>query len=165
MHLVLKLVDRWQWVLHIKAARIGHTIEIGDRETWVGTIAIHHYRPNKEWEYCLGEQLEVLAEVEYAMVVESDRHTHIMQRWRIALEILDGINVSVEHIRAIENALRLVSATLNKIIVVGIDASYHIATKRLALEEVHQYRLLTTRQINLRWQHHLEIAFIVLKLA
>ena len=99
------------------------------------------------------------------MVIESDRHTDIVQRWCIALEVLDGINVGMEHIRAIEYALRLVGAALNKIIVIGINTSYHIAAKRLALEEVHQHRLLTTSKIDLRRQHHLEIALIVLELA
>ena len=131
----------------------------------IGPIAIHHYRPYKEWEDSLGELLEVFAEVEDAMIIKGDRHTDIVERWRIALIVLDGIYVGVEHIRTVENALRLMGAALNKIVVIGIDTGYHIATKRLALEKIHQYRLLAASKIHLRWQHHLEVTLVVLELA
>ena len=71
----------------------------------------------------------------------------------------------MEDIRAVEHLLRLMTATLYQVVVIGIHTGDHITSERFPFEEVHQHRFLTTRQISLGGQHHLEIAFVVLKLA
>ena len=57
------------------------------------------------------------------------------------------------------------TATLYQVVVIGIHTGDHITSERFPFEEVHQHRLLASRQISLGGQHHLEIAFVVLKLA
>ena len=99
------------------------------------------------------------------MIVKRHGDTHVMQRRRITLEILDGIDVGMEDIRALKHPFRLSCAPLNHIVIVGIHTGYHVLAQRFSFEEVHQHRLLSTRQIALRRQHHLEIALIVLKFA
>ena len=82
------------------------------------------------------------------MIVECYRHAYIMQRRGVTLKILDGIHVGVEHVRTVQDALRLMGATLHQVVVIGIYAGNHIASQRLALEEVHQYGFLAACEIN-----------------
>ena len=108
------------------------------------------------------------------MVVEGDGHADIMQGWCIALVVLDGIYIGMEDVRALQHLLRLRRHALHQIVVVGIHTGYHVHAKpalaiffpvllTFNLQEVHQHRLLTPRQIGFRRQHHLKIAVVVLE--
>ena len=64
-------------------------------------------------------------------------------------------------------------ATLYQVVVIGIYTGYHVAAQRTVslivmlsfLQKVHQHGFLTTREIDFRREHHLEIALVVFKLA
>ena len=164
MYLALDIGYRRSRVLNIETTGVGNAVEIGDGELGIEAVAIHHDRPHKQREQGLAELREILAEVEDAVIVERDRHADIMQRRGVALKILDGIHIGVEDIRTVEDTARLTGAALNKIVVIGIDAGYHIATKGLALQKIHQHRLLAAREVDLRRQHDLEVTLVVLEL-
>ena len=70
MYLTLYVRYGALWILHAESAWIGNAIEIGYRELRVIAIAIHHNRPNEEWEQNLTECLEVAPKVEDTMIIE-----------------------------------------------------------------------------------------------
>ena len=110
-HLPSDIVDRGLRVLHIKATRVGDAVQVSDGEPGIVAVAIEHDRPHEQGEEGLTELTEILAEVKDTVVVERHRHTHVMQRGCITLEVLDGINIGMEDIRAVEHLLRLMTAT------------------------------------------------------
>ena len=125
--------------------------------------AIDPYRPDEKRKDNLGELSEILTEIEDAVVVQRHGHTDIVKRRGVALVVLYGIDIGVEHVGALQYLLRRVGAALQKVVVVGIDAGNHaIAELR---SEVHQHRLLASRQVELRGQHHFKVAMLVLELA
>ena len=131
--LTLNIINRGCRILHTETARIGNTTEVGDRELGVIAITIHHDTPHKKRKNGLGELLEVIAEIEDAMIVECYRHAYIMQRRGVTLKILDGIHVGVKHIWTVKDALRLASAALYQIVVIGIYAGNHIAPQDISI--------------------------------
>ncbi len=149
MHLAPDLRDRTFRTLNAEATGIDHLAEIGNGKTGVIAVTINHDRPDEQGEYRLGELAEIGSEIKDAVVVERHRHTDIMQRRGIALEVLNRIDIGMEHIGALEDSAGGIGAALQQVVVVGIDTGNHILAQRLALEEVHQHRLLTPGQIDL----------------
>ena len=111
-HLPSDIVDRRSRVLYIKASRVSNTVQISDREPGIVSVAIEHDRPHEQREESLTKQTEVLSEIKDTVVVERHRHTYIMQRGRITLEVLDGIDIGMEDIRTVQYLLRLMTSTL-----------------------------------------------------
>ena len=62
------------------------------------------------------------------MVVERYRHADIAQRGRIALQVLDGIGVGVQHVGILQHLARRFAGALSEEVVVGIDAGEHRAS-------------------------------------
>ena len=152
-------------VLHVETARIGNTVEVGNRELGVIAVAVEHDRPDKQREQGLAELLEIASEIEDAMVIERDGYADIMQRWGITLEVLNGIDISMEYVWAFKYPARLGCMSLYHIVIVGIDTGYHIPSKGFAFEEVHQHGFLAACQVAFRREHHLEITLVILELA
>ena len=76
----------------------------------------------------------------------------------------------MEHKGTAQYLLRRSRSSLQQIIVVGIHTGNHILTQSefvailLTFKEVHQHRLLPSRQVHLRREHDLEVSLVVLEL-
>ena len=138
--------------------------EVGHRELVVAVGAVVPDVPDEERIDGLGQLLEVLLHVEDDVVVERHRHTHVVERGRVALHVLDGVGVGVEDERTLEDGARGERGALDEVVVVGVDTGDE-PLSGLAVEGAHQGSFLTPLQDVLpRGQHHLEVIVGRLKL-
>ena len=107
-----QMVYRGLWVEDTKASRICYAIEVRQRETVVIACPIGPYRPDEQWEYGLGVLAHIVVEIKDTVVVQRDSHTRVVQRRSIALQVLDGIGISMKHVGAFYYLMRLSRSTL-----------------------------------------------------
>ena len=101
--------------------------------------------------------LEKRFEIEDAAVVERGHHTHVLERRGITLEVLNGINISVEHKRVSTHLPRSFRCfALHQIIIVGIHTGNHGRAEAVA-QIVHQCDFLSLAQRGARREHHFKI--------
>ena len=86
-----------------------------------------------------------------------------MERGAVALQVLYGVGVGVEHVGVVYHDVRRLRGALYEIVVVGIDARYHVAAT-LSGYHAHDGGLLAAlKTVGARGQHHLEVARVVLE--
>ena len=163
-HLVPHVGDAVGRVLHGEVPGLDGLVEVGDGELGVVGRAVVPDAPYEEGED--GERVlpHVFLEVEHLVVVERHHHAHVVQRWRVALEVLNGVDVGVEYVGVAHDVLRGLRGPLHEEVVVGVDAGYHVLAHVVA-HEVHEHLFLALGQAHLRGQHHLEVVLVVLELA
>jgi len=91
-------------------------------------------------------------------------HAGVVQRVGVALVVLDGVGVGVDDEGAADELARRGGGSLQQVVVVGIDARYHVLAQRVA-QPVHHGHLFALGQRAAAGQHHLEVVFVVGKLA
>ena len=70
----------------------------------------------------------------------------------------------MEYVRIVEDGLGRPAGTLFEVVVVGIDARYHVAPYSAGCNKAHNGSLLASFQVvETRRQHHLEVTFGILK--
>ena len=95
------------------------------------------------------------------MVVEGNHDTGFVQRWRIALQVFNGVSVGVEDVRIGCYLLRHLGGALHEIVVISVHAGNHV-TSYLVHQQIHQHRLFASiKTFHARGQHHLEIPGVV----
>lgn len=77
--------------------------EVAHGELAVMACAVIPNVPDKQGIYGARIILEILSQVENGVVIESHRHAHVMERRRVALQVLYGVSVGVEDERAGDN--------------------------------------------------------------
>ena len=117
----------------------------------------HEHRINK-----LGKLAHVTLKVEYLSVVERSRNAHSAQQRRITLEVLYCVSVGVKHIRVLAYRARSLACALQQVVVVGINASNHVSSQRIA-KYVCYGHFLAFCQRCARRQHYFEIQLVVLE--
>ena len=83
-------------IAHIEIARLDDMQEVGHRELSVSVHAVIPDVPYEERPDGAGEFFEILLYVEDDTVVECHGHAYVMERWRVALHVLDGVGIGVE---------------------------------------------------------------------
>lgn len=162
-HLASEDAQRRLDVVGIEVSHLYDMQEIGYGELAIFSCAIEPDAPHEQRKYSERELAEVVLEVEYGVVVERNSHAHVVERGRVALQVLYGIGVGVEYVGTVEYGLRHRCGALYEIVVVGIDAGYHVAAHP-TVEQTHQGRLLAALKVwHARGQHHFEVAGVVLK--
>ena len=74
------------------------------------------------------------------MVVECNHDSHVVKAFGIALVIFYGVDIGVEDVGRFEDFFRRGCQSLHEVVVVGVDACYHVGSYPVAYE-VHEYRL------------------------
>ena len=87
-----------------------------------------------------------------------------MQGRCITLVILYGIDKGVYDIRIVEHEGGVVIGSLQQVVIVGIDAGYHIASHTIAHQR-QEGGFLSLREVRAYGKHHLKITCLILKLA
>ena len=68
-----------------------------------------------------------------------------MQGGGVALVVLDGVCIGMKYIWIVQHKARHIVASLHEVVIIGINASYHVAAQLLA-NHVDQSNLLALRQ-------------------
>ena len=161
-HLGAQMGQRGQRVEDVEATEVDDACEVGHREAVVVARAVSPHAPDEQREDGLAVLRQEVLKVEDAVVVERDADANLVERGRVALHVLDGVCVGVEHVAALGHAARLGGGSLQQVVVVGIDTGYHVGAYVLA-NEVHQHRLFAALQPLVRGQHDLKVAPVVLE--
>ena len=149
--------------LNGEMSRLDDAAEVADGEQLVDAHTVVPDAPDKEREDGLRVLAHELGHVEHLMVVERDGNAHLAQRRRVALQVFDGVGVSVEHVGILEHLARAFGGALHQIVVVGIDAGYHVRS-RLPRQQLHHGSLLAALQLaDARGEHDLEVALLILE--
>ena len=96
------------------------------------------------------------------VVVECGHNASCVERRGIALIVFNSIDVGMKDIRIGTQDFRGERSALQGIIIVGIDAGYHILTQ-LRPQLVLQYGLLALAQRGARGEHNLKIIMLALE--
>ena len=97
-------------------------------------------------------------------VVQRGLHTDFMQTVGKAVEVLDGIAISLEDIGILVYLMRHLGGTLQQEVVVAVYTSYQAAAQLRCVQRIHQHHLLALCQRGGRGKHHLKITFLILEL-
>ena len=81
-----------------------------------------------------------------------------------AVEVLDGIAISLEDIGILVYLMRHLGGTLQQEVVVAVYTSYQAAAQLRCVQRIHQHHLLALCQRGGRGKHHLKITFLILEL-
>ena len=127
-------------------------------------LAVKPYIPQEERIDNLRVEAEEGSKVDERSIVESALHAHTVQTFGIALEVLDGIGVGMKHIGALNDTVRSTRCALQQVVVIAINAGYHMATKTLA-KVVHHRHLLTLGKGGIGGQHYLKVVTLGIILA
>ena len=104
-------------------------------------LAIKPYVPQEERIDNLRVEAEEGREVDHGLVVEGALHAYSMQALGIALVVLYGIGIGMEHIGTAYDAARGVGLTLQQVVVVTVDTGYHVTAEPLT-QVIHHGHLL-----------------------
>ena len=97
------------------------------------------------------------------MVVERNGHTHVVERGRVALQVLYGIRIGMKYVWVGHHLVRGGCGPLYQVVIVGIHAGYHVCAHAVA-QQVHQHGLLAAlQQMAPGRQHYLEEVLRCLK--
>ena len=162
-HLVVQLIEHLIQLLRAFVLDAGNGIEVRNGKGAILPTAIHHDIPHKQREYDAAVAGQEFNKVECGGIIECRHDADIMQGRSITLVVLYGINEGVYDIRIVEHEGRVVVGTLQQVVVVGIDAGYHIASHTVAHQR-QEGRLLALREIGTDGEHHLKITRLIFKL-
>ena len=162
-HLATQPGERLLPSAETEVAKLDDVVKIGDGKLAVMGCAVEPDAPHKKGENGLGVEPEKLGKVEDGVVVECHGHAHVVERRAIALVVLDGVDIAVEHVGIGYHLVRSGRGPLHEIVVVGIYTGYQVVAG-LAFEQIHQHRFLAALEFaRTRGQHHLKIACVVFK--
>ena len=131
---------------------IGNRVhEVHYPELVVPAHTIHPYVPHEQRPHYLAVLLHECLQVQDLAIVQCGTCTCTMQSLGIALIVLYGIYIGMQHIFAIAYFLAQWSFALHKPVIVGIHAGYHIRT-----QIIHKGSLLALAQCGTGRQHDLE---------
>ena len=139
-------------------------IEVGYGEGSELAAAVHHDVPHKEGEDDTAVAGEETDKVEVGSVIERCHDADIMQRGGITLVVLYGIDEGVYDVGVAKHEGGVVVGSLQKVVVIGIDAGYHVATHTVT-HEGKKSGLLALGETGTGREHHFEVACIVFELA
>ena len=162
-HLVVQLIEHLIQMLRALVLDAGNGIEVRNGEGAVFATAIHHDIPHKQGEYDAAVAGQEVNKVEGGGIIECRHDADIMQGRSITLVVLYGIDEGVYDIRIVEHEGGVMVGTLQQVVIVGIDAGYHIASHTVAHQR-QEGRLLALREIGTDGEHHLKITCLVFKL-
>ena len=123
-------------------------------------LAVEPDIPQKQRIGNLRITLQKSGEVQDMPVVQRGLHTDFMQTVGKAVEVLDGIAISLEDIGILVYLMRHLGGTLQQEVVVAVYTSYHVFAQ-LCSQLIHQYGFLALGQRAFRWKHHFEISGVV----
>ena len=152
---VAQTAERGFGVVEVELVDGDDVIHVQHGERRVVAVAVGPYVPDEERPDGLGVAGEEGLEVEKAVVVERGHDADAVQRRRVTLETLYGIDIGVEDVGIAAHLARRLRDALQQVVVVGIDAGYHPLAQALA-QVVGQRNLLALAQRGARGQHHLE---------
>ena len=142
-----------------------HTgIEVIHREGVRVVLAVEPDIPQKQRIGYLRITLQKSGEVQDVAVVQRGLHTDFMQTVGKAVEVFDGIAVSLEDIGVLVYLMRYFGSTLKQEVVVAVHTRYQAAPQFCRIQRVHQHHFLSLGQRSGGGKHHLEIAFLSLEL-
>ena len=95
------------------------------------TVGIRPDIPHEKTVDNLAVVLQEGLEVEDFTVVERSHHADTLQNGRIALVVFDGIDDGMQHVWRRTYLMAHRGGTLLKVIVVGIDAGYHLRSQAI----------------------------------
>ena len=139
-------------------------VKVGYGEGSKLAAAIHHDVPHEEGEDDAAVAGQEGYEVEVGGVIERRHNTDIMERGGVALVVLYGIDEGVYDIGIAEHESGVVVGSLQEVVVISINACYHVASHAVA-HKGQECGLLALGEIGARGEHHLEIACLVFELA
>ena len=94
------------------------------------------------------------------MVVQGSHDTDLVQPFRVAVIVLDGVGVGLHHVGTLDDVLGSMGTSLQEVIVIAVHAGNHVLAQLLA-ELVHQYGFLAFGQRCLGRQHLFEVTGVV----
>ena len=106
--------------------------EVAEGETVVAAIGVCPDVPQEEAVDDLAILLQEGGKIEDVVVIERGHDADALQRGGIALEVLYGIDVGVEHIGRSAELLADGRGALLEIVIVGIHAGYHVEPETIA---------------------------------
>ena len=139
------MFDAGHGIVEVEATQFNHLVEIGDGELGIDGTPVIPDAPYEQGEDSLGIAGKEIVEVEDLMIVQRNSHADGTQRRSIALQVLDGVGIGVEHVRTAQHGSARLGNTLYQIVVVGIYTAYKITTRILG-QQPHQHRFLTAFQ-------------------
>ena len=127
-------------------------------------LAVEPDIPQKQRIGNLRITLQKSGEVQDMPVVQRGLHTDFMQTVGKAVEVLDGIAISLEDIGILVYLMRHLGGTLQQEVVVAVYTRYQAAPQFRCVQRIHQHHLLALCQGGGRGKHHLKITFLILEL-
>ena len=100
--------------------------KVNQGELLVSAVAVRPHVPDKKRPNDFGIFRKETLKVKNVAVVERSHDANVVQGGRVALEVLNCIRVSVEHVRVRANYLRVFRNALKHIVVISIYASNHV---------------------------------------
>ena len=97
------------------------------------------------------------------MVVEGGHYASLVQTVGIALVILDGIGIGLEHEPAVVYLAGSGCHTLQEVIVIAVHTGHHVVAQSGA-QLIHEHRLLSLAKRVLGRKHDLEVEVVVLEI-
>ena len=151
-----QLLKRFLRMMKIDAAQFDHGRKVGKRELAEHAILIAPNIPHQERENDFGESRHKTFKIEKMPIVERGHHAYVVERSGVALKILNGIDMSVEHERRGAEQGAGGCGSLHEVVVVGIDTSNHVRAEPIGKRD-----FLAAPQGGARGEHHLEFNAVV----
>ena len=85
----------------------GDVVERCERHLGETSSAMQPYKPDEEFVNDAGIEFEIFLEIEDVSVIECGHDAYIVQAWRIALVVFDGVGVGVDDVRIVEHSCRV----------------------------------------------------------
>ena len=163
-HRLLHLVQTTVRMTQVYLLQTHAGVEVVHRESVRVVLAVEPDIPQKQRIGNLRITLQKSGEVQDMPVVQRGLHTDFMQTVGKAVEVLDGIAISLEDIGILVYLMRHLGGTLQQEVVVAVYTSYQAAAQLRCVQRIHQHHLLALCQRGGRGKHHLKITFLILEL-
>ena len=142
----------------------GTRTELMHRKRIAVMPAIEEYVPQEQRIDRLRIELQESGKVNQHTVVQRCLHADFMQAFGIAMEVFDGVGVSLEDVRTAVDLVRYVRLALQQEVVVAVHAGYQAFAQFGGVQGVHQHHFLPLGKGSGRRKHHLKIVFVCFEL-